>query len=78
MLEWVLRGSEQVQQLANNDPEYQQLARRRMELENGFQELLDRLTDEDRETLLDYMESENDLHYRYSQLAWLYGRKHPG
>ena len=77
MLEWVWRASEQVQQLANNDPEYQQLARRRMELEPGFQTLLDKLTAQDREALLDYMESESDLHYRYSQLAWLYGRQHP-
>jgi hypothetical protein len=77
MLEWVWRASEQVQQLANNDPEYQQLARRRMELEPGFQTLLDKLTEEDREALLDYMEAESDLHYRYSQLAWLYGRQHP-
>ena len=77
MLELVWRASEQVQQLANNDPEYQQLARRRMELEPGFQMLLDKLTEEDREALLDYMESESDLHYRYSQLAWLYGRQHP-
>ena len=77
MLEWVWRASEQVQQLANNDPEYQQLARRRMELEPGFQMLLDKLTEEDREALLDYMEAESDLHYRYSQLAWLYGRQQP-
>ena len=29
MLEWVLRVSEQVQQLANNDPEYRELTQRR-------------------------------------------------
>ena len=77
MLEWVWRVSEQVQQLANQDAEYQQLARKRMSLEPGLHAVLEKLTDEDREALIDYMEAESDLHYRYSQLAWLYGKTHP-
>ena len=77
MLEWVYRASEQIQQLADRDAEYQQLAQQRMELEAGLNAVLDKLTQEDREALIDYMEAESALQYRYSQLAWLYGKRHP-
>lgn len=76
MLEWVWRVSEQVQQLAKTDPEYRELTRKRAELDDAFSNLLSRLTEEDRELLLEYMEIAENQQYRFSQLAWRYGTLH--
>ena len=77
MLEWVYRISEQVQLLANNDPEYRELTQQRLDMNERFEQLLSRLPEEDREFLLDYMDISENQQYRFSQLAWLYGKQHP-
>ena len=76
MLEWVCRVSEQVQRLADNDPEYRELKEKRMALNQEFEELLSRLRDEDRELILEYMDIAENQQYRFSQLAWLYSKLH--
>ena len=76
MLEWVWRISEQVQQLANMDSEYRELAHKRSELDNDFSTLLSRLSEDDRELLLEYMDVVGNLQYRFAQLAWRYGTLH--
>ena len=76
MLEWVWRISEQVQQLANMDSEYRELAQKRAELDNDFSTLLSRLSEDDRELLLEYMDVVGNLQYRFAQLAWRYGTLH--
>lgn len=76
MLEWVWRISEQVQQLANMDSEYRELAQKRSELDNDFSTLLSRLSEDDRELLLEYMDVVGNLQYRFAQLAWRYGTLH--
>ena len=76
MLEWVWRISEQVQQLANMDSEYRDLAQKRSELDNDFSTLLSRLSEDDRELLLEYMDVVGNLQYRFAQLAWRYGTLH--
>ena len=76
MLEWVWRISEQVQQLANIDSEYRELAQKRSELDNDFSTLLSRLSEDDRELLLEYMDVVGNLQYRCAQLAWRYGTLH--
>ena len=76
MLEWVYRISEQVQLLANNDPEYQELTQQRLAMNEKFELLLSKLTEEDREFLLEYMDISENQQYRFSQLAWLYGKQH--
>ena len=76
MLEWVYRISEQVQLLANNDPEYRELTQRRLGMNGKFELLLSKLTEEDREFLLEYMDISGNQQYRFSQLAWLYGKQH--
>ena len=53
MLAWIWRVSEQVQQLANQDPEYQKFTAQRAELDQAFTDLLDRLSEADRELLLE-------------------------
>ena len=75
MLEWVYRISEQVQLLANNDPEYQELTQQRLGMNEKFELLLSKLTEEDREFLLEYMDISENQQYRFSQLAWLYGKQ---
>jgi hypothetical protein len=69
MLEWVYRISEQVQLLANNDPEYRELTQRRLGMNGKFEQLLSKLTEEDREFLLEYMDISENQQYRFSQLA---------
>ena len=76
MLEWVWRISEQVQQLANMDSEYRELAQKRSELDDDFSALLSRLSEDDRELLLEYMDVAGNLQYRFAQLAWRYGTLH--
>lgn len=77
MLEWVYRIADRVDGLAKEDPEYRELARQRESLEGDFDALLDRLSEKDRELLLEYMDVVGNMQYRLSQLAWLYGKLHP-
>ena len=76
MLEWVWRISEQVQQLANIDSEYRKKKQKRYELDNDFSTLLSRLSEDDRELLLEYMDVVGNLQHRFAQLAWRYGTLH--
>lgn len=76
MLEWVYRVSEQVQLLANNDPEYRELTQRRLGMNEKFEQLLSGLSEEDREFLLEYIDISENQQYRFFQLAWLYGKLH--
>ena len=76
MLEWVWHISEQVQKLANMDSEYRELAQKRSELDEDFTALLLRLSEDDRELLLEYMDVAGNLQYRFAQLAWRYGTLH--
>ena len=77
MLEWVYRAAQRVDALARTDPEYQELAKQRLYLEDAYTALLDRLDEEDRELLLEYMDIVANMQYRMTQLAWHYGRMHP-
>ena len=76
MLEWVYRIVEEVQKEANRDPDYRELSQRRAALDGAFSDLLSRLSEDDRQMLLEYMDVVGDLQYRFSQLAWMYGRDH--
>ena len=76
MFAWIWRVSEQVQQLANQDPEYQKFTAQRAALDQPFTELLDRLSEADRELLLEYMDAAGNQKYRFAQLAWRYGTLH--
>lgn len=77
MLQWVYRIADRVDALAKADPEYRELVRRRDALDGAYTELLERLGEEDRELLLEYMEVVGNMQYRMTQLAWLYGKLHP-
>ena len=77
MLEWIYRVSEQVQKLADSDPEYRELTQRRLALNEEFERRLSRLSEEDREFLLEYMDIAENQQYRFSQLAWRCGKLHP-
>lgn len=76
MLEWVYSVVENVQKEANSDPQYWELAIRQRALSGAFSDLLSRLSEDDRELLLEYMDVAGDLQYRFSQLAWRYGKYH--
>ena len=77
MLEWVYRVADRVDAVAKADPEYRDLDRQRRALEPDYEALLLRLSEEDRELLLEYMEVTGNMQYRLTQLAWRYGTLHP-
>ena len=77
MLQWVYRIADRVDDMARIDPEYREMDRQRKELEVAYMELLERLSEEDRELFLEYMNLVVDMQYRKTQLAWLYGKRHP-
>ena len=77
MLEWVMRAADRVDALVKTDPEYQELAKQRKALEPDYEALLARLSEKDRELLLEYMELVGNMQYRTTQFAWLYGKCHP-
>ncbi len=77
MLEWVYRTVDRVDALAKADPEFQELAAQRQGMDGAYCALLDRLSEEDRELLLEYMDVLGNMQYRMTQLAWHYGRLHP-
>ena len=77
MLEWVMRVADRVDALVKSDPEYQELAKQRIALEPDYEALLTRLSEKDRELLLEYMELVGNMQYRTTQFAWLYGKRHP-
>ena len=76
MLEWVYRVADRVDALAERDPEYQEMAQQRLELEEAYNALLEKLSAEDRELLLEYMDIVGNMQYRMTQLAWRFGRKY--
>ena len=75
MLEWVCRAADQVDRIARRDPEYQELARRHGELVGEYEALLQRLSPEDRELILEYTDVAGNLQYRLTQLAYFYGKR---
>lgn len=77
MLEWVYRVVDRVDAVAKADPEYRELDNQRRALEPDYEALLFRLSEEDRELLLEYMEITGNMQYRLTQLAWRYGTLHP-
>ena len=77
MLEWVLRSADRGDVLAQSDPEYCELAQQQALLVSAFESLVERMNPVDRELLLDYMDVVGNMQYRFSQLAWLYGKLHP-
>ena len=77
MIEWVTRVVDRVEAEARRDPEYLELMAHQVELVPAFDELLKRLSEEDRELILEYMETALNRQYRFSQLAWSYGRRNP-
>ena len=77
MMKWVFRVAERVEALAKADPEYCELAQQQALLVTAFESLVERMDPVDRELLLDYMDVVGNMQYRFSQLAWLYGKHHP-
>ena len=76
VLEWVYRIADRVDALAAKDVEYRELEQQRKALERAYEGLLARLSEEDRELLLEYMDVVGNLQYRFAQLAWRYGTLH--
>lgn len=77
MRQWVTQAVDRVEAEARLDPEYRALFRRQQELAPAFDALMEHMAEEDRELILEHMETAMNRQYRFSQLAWQYGRRHP-
>ena len=77
MIEWVTGVVDRIEAEARQDPEYRELMEHQVELVPAFDALLARLPEDDRELILEYMETAMNRQYRFSQLAWRYGQRHP-
>lgn len=75
MLEWVYWAADQVSALAKSDPEYRELSDRQEDLGPKYEAVLERLSPEDRELILDYTEVATNLEYRTAQLAYEFGKQ---
>lgn len=75
MLEWVYRAADAVDRIAKRDPEYRELAQKQRELVGEYDALLARLSPEDKELLLEYMDVTGNMQYRLTQLAYAYGKQ---
>lgn len=75
MLEWVYWAADQVSALAQSDPEFRELADRQEDLGPKYEAVLERLSPQDRELILDYTEVATDLQYRTTQLAYEFGKQ---
>ena len=77
MIEWVMGVVDRIEEEARRDLEYRELTEHQVELVPAFDALLQRLSEDDRELILEYMETAMNRQYRFSQLAWRYGRRNP-
>ena len=77
MIEWVMGVVDRIEEEARRDSEYRELTAHQVELVPAFDALLERLSEDDRELILEYMETAMNRQYRFSQIAWRYGRRHP-
>ena len=77
MIEWVMGVVDRIEEEARRDPEYREFMEHQVELVPAFDALLQRLSEDDRELILEYMETAMNRQYRFSQIAWRYGRRHP-
>ena len=77
MIEWVMGVVDRIEEEARRDPEYRELMEHQVELVPAFDALLQRLSEDDRELILEYTETAMNRQYRFSQIAWRYGRRHP-
>ena len=77
MIEWVMGVVDRIEEQARRDPEYRELMEHQVELVPAFDALLQRLSEDDRELILEYTETAMNRQYRFSQIAWRYRRRHP-
>ena len=77
MIEWVMGVVDRIEEEARRDPEYREFMEHQVELVPAFDALLQRLSEDDRELILEYMETAMNRQYRFSQIAWRYGRRQP-
>ena len=77
MIEWVMGVVDRIEEEARRDPEYREFMEHQEELVPAFDALLQRLSEDDRELILEYMDTTINRQYRFSQIAWRYGKKHP-
>lgn len=74
MEDWIYWATDRVHELALADPDYRSLAKEQEALSVPFEELLSRLSEAERDLILDYLNNAVDLEYQQTRLAYLLGK----
>ncbi|MBR2047679.1 MAG: hypothetical protein IJ960_03695 [Oscillospiraceae bacterium] len=70
MDKWIYYGMRQVEELTRTDPYYLELLEEHRKLLPDFEALLEKLTFEDRELLLEYLNLQIDLQAQETRIAY--------
>ena len=70
MLDWVNHGADRVDERASVAPETQALVAALQKIEDAHAAILDKLSPEDRETILEYEDLITEIEYRKTQIAY--------
>ncbi len=75
MLQWIQEGADRVEQIAKTDREFQKLVTRLNQVEQAHTAVLETLSEQDRETILEYEDLITELEYQKTRIAYYLGKK---
>lgn len=67
---WILYGADHIDELALQDPVFQEMWKRHDPLAEQFDELMERLLEEQRELILEYLNLALDMEARKNRIAY--------
>lgn len=77
MLQWIQEGADRVEQIAKTDREFQELVTKLNRVEQAHTAVLETLSEQDRETILEYEDLITELEYQKTRIAYYLGKKSP-
>ena len=75
MLEWVDWAYDQVRVLVRTDRDYKELSQQHNDCVKKFEDVINRLSNEDAETILEYLNLSIDIQYQETRLAYEFGKQ---
>ena len=76
MEEWIKTGQPQMQELLEHDPEFKTLLAELVQAEEGYKQVLQKLSSEDQQTVERYIGLCEELDYQKLHTAYKCGRLH--